>query len=386
MATVYKSKTGQWLIDVYGRGRIRLGRNRSDAAVVHRHVEILEKCLKFGLAPPADTLDWVRNIDARLRERLMALKLLADGSNRTVQDLSDSFSVRAAAVKNGDMFLVRVRSVVEFFGAETPLSDISQADAHRFYNWLRTTAGKFRKKEQKGLSPLTAACRMSTARQMFQFAVRCQWIARNPLDGITIGRPLDKSKSFYVTPEMAAKVLEQLPTVEDRTIFALARWAGMRVPSEAVLLRWTDVNWDRMSMTFRSPKTERFHDKAMRTCPIFPEILPHLQASWDAAGEGAVFVCPRMQTSKKQFRGAICAAITRAGLKPWPKLMVNLRASRATEVADQFGAKAESEWIGHGADVALLHYLMVTDDIWNRATGQTPRQKGPSAENAELQK
>ena len=62
------------------------------------------------------------------------------------------------------------------------------------------------------------------------------------------------------------------------------------------------------------------------------------------------------------------------GLEVWPKLFTNLRASRATEIQAQYGPKAESEWIGHGVEVAMQHYVMVTDDTWVRAS-QRPGQK-----------
>ena len=53
--------------------------------------------------------------------------------------------------------------------------------------------------------------------------------------------------------------------------------------------------------------------------------------------------------------------ITRAGLTPWSKLFQNLRASRATELADQFPSHVAAAWLGHAEAIAGAHYRSVTD-------------------------
>ncbi len=135
--------------------------------------------------------------------------------------------------------------------------------------------------------------------------------------------------------------------------------------------RWSDVNWQRRAIRFHTTKTQR-HGHSHRTCPIFPALAKHLEAMVDAAEPGEEFRCPLISTgqiSKNYLDQRLKAAIGRAGFEPWPRLWNNLRATRATEIDDQFGSKAEREWIGHGAEVALRHYLMVTDEKWNRAVG-----------------
>lgn len=62
--------------------------------------------------------------------------------------------------------------------------------------------------------------------------------------------------------------------------------------------------------------------------------------------------------------------IERAGLKPWPKLWQNLRATRATEIMAEFPAICEKEWIGHSTRVALQNYAQVRPEDLARATGQ----------------
>ncbi len=60
--------------------------------------------------------------------------------------------------------------------------------------------------------------------------------------------------------------------------------------------------------------------------------------------------------------------IRRAGLKPWPKLFHNLRASRQTELLDHFPIKAVCDWLGNSSPVALEHYAQVTAAHFHAAT------------------
>ena len=62
-----------------------------------------------------------------------------------------------------------------------------------------------------------------------------------------------------------------------------------------------------------------------------------------------------------------------AGVKAWPKLFVNLRSSRETELMQAHPAHVVLAWIGHTAKVARSHYLQLTDSDFDRAA-QTPAQ------------
>ena len=60
----------------------------------------------------------------------------------------------------------------------------------------------------------------------------------------------------------------------------------------------------------------------------------------------------------------------------WPKLWQNLRATRATELADQFPSHVCAAWLGHTERIADSFYRQVTDEHILRATGTpVPVQK-----------
>src|SRR5262249_18502923 len=154
-------------------------------------------------------------------------------------------------------------------------------------------------------------------------------------------------------------------------LFALSRYAGLRCPSEHLALTWADVNWGEGRMLIRSPKTEHHEGKGTRLVPIFPELRPYLEEAWEAAEPGTMHVITRCRDVNANLRTQLERIIAKAGLKPWPKLFQNLRASRATELANGFPAHVAAAWLGHSTLVANKHYWQVTDADFARAVGAT---------------
>ena len=149
---------------------------------------------------------------------------------------------------------------------------------------------------------------------------------------------------------------------EWKLLFALARYGGLRIPSEALLLRWADIDWDHDRFTVHSPKTEHHEGKGERIVPIFPELHPYLLDAFENAAVGAEWCITRYRDPGVNLRTQLLKIIRRAGLKAWPKLWQNLRSTRQTELADSFPAHVASAWIGNSVPVAVKHYLQVTDD------------------------
>src|SRR5262249_47441379 len=67
----------------------------------------------------------------------------------------------------------------------------------------------------------------------------------------------------------------------------------------------------------------------------------------------------------------------RAGVKPWPRLFQNLRASCETELAQSYPLHVVCAWIGNSAKVAADHYLQVTEADFERGakSGAATAQK-----------
>lgn len=103
--------------------------------------------------------------------------------------------------------------------------------------------------------------------------------------------------------------------------------------------------------------------------PLFPELRPYLLEVFEQAKEDEEYVITRYRKANCNLRTQLVRIIKKAGLKPWPKLFHNLRASRQTELAETYPIHVVCDWIGNSRAVAQEHYLQVTDDHFERAIG-----------------
>lgn len=244
--------------------------------------------------------------------------------------------------------------------------------------WLaRPLEPKNPKNGGQGLSDNTVRRRCGIAKQFFRDAVRRRMITENPFGEMKkISVQANRSRDYFVTREDAAKVLNACPDAQWRLLFALSRFGGLRCPSEHLALQWGHVDWEDGRIVVDSPKT------GLRTMPMLPELRSHLEAVFDDAEPGTEHVITRYRDTNSNLRTQLCKIIRRAGLKPWPKLFQNLRASRATELAAEFPAHVAAAWMGHSTLVANKHYWQVTEGDFQRAltqgTGnlQNPVQSG----------
>jgi len=166
------------------------------------------------------------------------------------------------------------KSLLAYFGEKKPLRSITEGDAKA---WRRSI--------RHGLSENTQRKWSAIAKTLFAVASENRLIDRSPFAKLKSGMVANKARMHFVDAETSKKVLEACPSSEWRTIFALARWGGLRCPSELRDLKWTDILWDRGRFIVTSPKTEH-QGKPTRIMPIFPELLPILFEASEAAPEG----------------------------------------------------------------------------------------------------
>ena len=253
------------------------------------------------------------------------------------------------------------RLLEEHFGKDRRLDSIHEGDADDYKAWLLAPT-----KNRKAFALASASVDLRRARQFFKAAVRHRLIQANPFEEVKCGSQANPSRQAFVTHETIEAVIAACPNNDWRLIFALARYAGLRIPSELEDLRWSDIHWDRNRMTIRVPKKEHLAGHEERIVPIFAELRPHLAKAFDEADDGAVYVVPRARGDRNLRRYAE-QTIKKAGVKAWPKLFVNLRSSRETELMQTHPAHVVLAWIGHTAKVARSHYLQLTDSDFDQA-------------------
>ncbi|MHC4743737.1 MAG: tyrosine-type recombinase/integrase, partial [Planctomycetota bacterium] len=187
----------------------------------------------------------------------------------------------------------------------------------------------------------------------------------------------------FVTRQEATTLLESCPDTQWRLIFALSRYGGLRCPSEHLALRWDDVDWQRGRILIRSPKTEHHEGRESRWIPMFPELQPFLRDAFEEAEPGTIHVITRYRNGNCNLRTQLLRIIRNAGLKPWPKLFQNLRATRQTELCERWPEHVVCAWIGNSRAVARKHYLQVTDEHFQEAARITDTSE--AAQNAAQQ-
>jgi integrase len=266
------------------------------------------------------------------------------------------------------------RNLIVFFGEDRPLAGITEGDADEYRLYLLG----------RGLAVNTARRLLGRAKQLFRFACRKRIIRDNPFSGIESNVRSNPARQFFITRDVAAKVDAACPDTEWRLIFALARFGGLRTPSETLALKWSDIDFDKGRIRVPSPKTERIEGRASRMLPMFPELRTLLLESFTAAEPGAEYVITRYRRANTNLRTLFEKIISRAGLTPWPKLFHNLRASRQTELAETYPAHVVCAWLGNTEAVAQAHYLQVTDAHFERAAqnaAQLPSEVAGKVEN-----
>ena len=381
MASISRDSNGRRTIQFVAadgkRKSIRLGKvSGKMAEAIKVRVEILNAAVISKCPIDGDTAAWVAGIGAELAAKLAAVGLIPKRPERDAARLGkflDTYIERRTDVKPNtrrNLEACKAR-LVEYFGAEKTLADITPADADAFLLSLRQQYANG-----------TAGRTVKRAKQFFRAAVRAKVIAENPFADVKPPSQVNESRKFFVALATAYKVLDACPDAEWRLLFALSRFGGLRCPSEHFSLTWGDVDWERGRFRVHSPKTEHHEDGGDRWVPIFPELRPYLEEAFELAPDGAVYVINRYRDTNKNLRTRLYRIIHRAGLKPWPKLFHNLRASRETELAADYPIHVVCAWIGNTERIAAKHYLQVTEDYFERAGKGAAKSGAVALQNA----
>lgn len=236
--------------------------------------------------------------------------------------------------------------------------------------------------------------RLIHARQMLEDAVRFGHISANPWKHVRQRQGDPSERRAYVSVNDTLRVIEHCPNVWWKLLVALARFGGLRTPSESFSLTWGDVDWERGRLSVPSPKTES-SGKTHRVIPLFPLLRPHLELAFENAEEGATFIMPEEYRKRAQGPGGWANAnlrttfekvIRRAGVDPWPRLWHSLRASCESDLAQSFPLATVTKWLGNTPSVALRHYVDPTETAFEKAANWVPKSGAesgsPGAQNA----
>ncbi len=103
---------------------------------------------------------------------------------------------------------------------------------------------------------------------------------------------------YYIDVDTFLKVIDNCPDVEWQLVVALARFGGLRIPSEINNLKWSHIDWQENRMTVDNPKNAKKRGCSYRIVPLFKELRPYLERAFEAAPAGSVYcIVNRTKTS-----------------------------------------------------------------------------------------
>ncbi len=373
MASITKQANGRRIIQFVGRDgkrrSIRLGKvSQRIAEKAKNHIEELIDCINTGLAQSPELTMWLDGLNDELHGRLEKAEIVMPRSKSTLGDFLRDCILKRNDVKPAtkEVWGQVVNDLTSLFGEECDVRSLNPGDAEDFKQSLIG----------RGLASTTVSKRLQFSRQFFRMAVKRELIRENPFADCRHKATINLEERHYVTLEATQQLIEASDP-DWKLIIALVRFAGLRCPSEVLSLEWRNIDWDRGRMIVSSPKTE-CHGKPTRKVPLFKELRPYLEAAWDAALDGAVYVLPeRYRNSANKATGwrncnlrtQFERIIERAGLEKWPRLFHAMRSSCESDLVKRHPLHIAARWLGNTPRIAEKHYLLTSDADFDEAAG-----------------
>ncbi len=345
-----------------GRKTVRMGDAPERAAQRFRDkVEDLVGCKRLNVPTDPETARWVAGLEDDLYQSLVAIGLaesrVATVPMPTLKAFADSYiesKESQIAERSIELLHATRERLVKALGASTPLDKITPAASMDWREAMVT----------EGLSEATVRLHSCNAKSLFNNAVKREILVKNPFRSLPTAA-IAANRDFYLTQEDAEKILAKLDGVGLRLFFGLARFGGLRAPSETHILNWDKVNLDIGRMTVYAPKTG-----SIREVPIVPRLRELFEAARRARFDEADRV---LQISRHNLHDKIMDAAKAAGVERWPNLLQTLRRAAASDFAMHAPPHAVAQWMGHGIQVSAQHYLQVPAELFQKVTGITTR-------------
>jgi len=271
------------------------------AQTIATRVEALVTASRMGTEPDRTAVEWVAEVSDDMADKLVKFGLITARKRPepkvvTLSEfLHNWFEPRRNAKENTKVVWAQARrNLIEFFGADRDIATITSSEAVTFRNYLT---------QDQDLGGESVKKRIRVARMFLKEAVVKKLIGENPFASV----PMPKSgmrmrqRQEYVPSEVVDRLLPHCSRAL-RLYVVLARYGGLRCPSETGSLRWADIDWHNLRMALTSPKTESHEGGESRECPIFPRVLDELEAWRAEAPADAVYVMDGLRTQRQPNR------------------------------------------------------------------------------------
>jgi integrase len=316
----------------------------------------------------------VAGIGNDLAAKLAAAGLVPDRASRRLRAFLDAYITgRETDGHTKPATLITIRRVADdlttVLGADADLRSVTVVRAEQFKQFY----------QDKELAGATTYRRLKMAKMLFNHALKLKLVGENPFADVK-GKNTNPAERRHYVPETDALRLIEAANPTWRTIVALSRFAGLRCPSEVLSLKWENIDFAGGRMTVSSPKTEHLEGREYRVVPIFARLRRHLEDAFELAAPGEVYVVGGTQGAtyraaanggggwaNANLRTTFEKLIRRAGLRAWPRLFHNMRASCETDLMQNHPIHVVTAWVGNTPKIALGHYLQTLDADFEKA-------------------
>jgi hypothetical protein len=312
----------------------------------------------------AETIRWLADLPDDLHNKLAATGLITGRVRRTLGGWLASFMESRQSLKpTSKLKLEQTKSkLLAHFGDDELLHDITPEAA----------AGWRANLQAQGLSEAATKIHTGNAKTIFNDAVQAGLLTASPFARLK-GGVTPSSNDRFVTAAEIEKVIGVCDDPQWRLVIGLARYAGLRTPSEIYPLTRGRIDFELGRMRVYSPKTERFEGHAERWVPISPRLRELILDCIDPeAPEDQKLITIKSLDARRR---KMVRWMLQAEIKPWDDTWQTLRRSCEIEWEMSFPSFAVNRWMGHSFTVSRRHYArFVPDELFAQASGQKATQ------------
>ncbi|MBQ9454117.1 MAG: site-specific integrase [Thermoguttaceae bacterium] len=312
--------------------------------------------------------DWVKKLESgnsKVYEKLVSLGLLEQKARPvTVADICRHYVKRAEkkAERTQKHYDNTAKRVMEYFGPDKPVADITTDDAYSFEEWFRTAPLNTRMKPARPYDFTTANRELKNVKSVFLYALKLGVIQFNPFAVIRIEKDGDSDNKTYVPVEIVLEVIQAETTpLKWKVILALGRFAGCRGACDLCRLTWDDVIF---SDDGKQGKITLKGKTASGTIPMAP-VLENLLREWQ--GEAILQEIDSQKvfpdvTEETSVWTMTKKSIEKAGKEVWRNPWYSLRDSFCIDVMDLgLDPKTYSQLCRHSVQTGLEYYQKYTE-------------------------
>ncbi len=379
MASIARTKNGTTRILFYNgegyRKALYLGKcSKADSEKIKHRVESVLAAGILGRSIDQEDATWLATFP-KVREKFELVGLIQptepakEKESPTLAEFLKGFVERYGSTKKPATRVVWqqvIDTLVAFMPKGIRMDAINTGHCRDFVEKMR----------RKKMADSTIHKRLTFCRQFFKDAVEWKVIIENPFTSIKVQRGSELSNVFVSRQTIDALMAKA--NTRWQVIIALARYGGLRTPSETLSIKWADIDWESGRMHVPEPKMEHHKGRGVRVCPLFPELRRVLEKARAEAPQDAEFVVDA-QAYRDAAKGGngwssanlrtqfIKSVLKKAKVEPWVRLFHSMRASRQTELLHEYPIHVVCRWLGNSPEVARKHYALTTEEDFAKA-------------------